>query len=286
MNMQFADNIHLHLCDVINNLFTASREVRIAVAFVKYSGLQLIASALDKCLEDGGEIEFIVGLDFHTTDAQSLRILNQKTADTNRFRLYCYSDPSDDTNVYHPKLYLFNTRHWLKSVIGSSNLTRGGLKDNVEINAILDFDLEDENAQTLLDIYAQIKYQPTRFAPDDDYLAAYEDISKRVSFSRQTLSSDEGIRKALDFLRKKEQTLPKSFTDPNLLRGWQKLVFEKLPMGEFHTNDLYQYSLEFQRTYPRNYNVEAKIRQTLQFLRNSGLVKHLGPNRWTKQRVT
>ena len=75
MNVQFADNVRLRLVDVLNSLLPNTEDARIAVAFVKYSGLRLIEPAVDKCLENGGRVEFVVGLDFRTTDAQSLRAL-------------------------------------------------------------------------------------------------------------------------------------------------------------------------------------------------------------------
>ncbi|MBI3732068.1 MAG: hypothetical protein HY259_01230 [Chloroflexi bacterium] len=281
MKVQFADNVGTKLIVALNPLLSNAREVRIAVAFVKYSGLRLIEPALDRCLQSGGQIEFIVGLDFRTTDAKSLRALRTRSIATPQCRLYCYSDPSDNENVYHPKLYLLSAEKSLSGIIGSSNLTQGGLKDNVEVNAILEYEEEEEGAQELLDIYARIKFQETRFVPDDEYLDAYEELTHQVTLSRNS-AADRDLRKRLEFLRQKEQVLPKPFTDPESLRGWQKLVFDKLPAIEFGTSDLYRYAPEFQQEYPDNRNVEAKIRQVLQQLRDSGLINHLGQGRWVR----
>ena len=66
------------------------------------------------------------------------------------------------------------------------------------------------------------------------------------------------------------------------LFGWMKLVYERLPSGIFRTNDMYQYEEEFQRKYPENKNIKAKIRQQLQFLRDIGLVKNPKENRWER----
>ncbi len=283
MNFRFADNVHLQLCDAINSLLPSAQEARIAVAFVKYSGLRLVEPALDKCLERGGHVEFIVGLDFRTTDAQSLRALFKRAASGSQCHLYCYSDPSDYVNAYHPKLYLFDINQTASCIIGSSNLTQGGLKDNVEVNVILEFGKQDDALETIRDIYAQIKYRPSRFAPDVEYIDAYEDTVKEAgSYARRT-GNDKGIRKALDFLRQKELSLPKPFVAPDTLGGWQKLVFEKLPPSTFSTSYLYQYAAEFQAVYPDNLHIEPKIRQVLQQLRDLGLVIHLGEGIWVKR---
>ncbi|MCA1553495.1 MAG: hypothetical protein LC737_03865, partial [Chloroflexi bacterium] len=63
----------------------------------------------------------------------------------------------------------------------------------------------------------------------------------------------------------------------------QKLVYDKLPPNEFSTDSLYPHAPEFQRAYPDNKNIDAKIRQVLQQLRDLGLITHRGQGRWLKQ---
>ena len=282
MNVRFADNKYLRLIDVLCDILPRVRRARMAVAFVKYSGLQLLDPFLDTCLTQGGDVEFIVGLDFHTTDAESLQAMMKRASTfAPQFRFYCYSDPTDRTTAYHPKLYLFDEDKSITSIIGSSNLTRGGLIKNIEVNAILEFALQAQEVETLNDIYARIKYQPTRFCPDDDYIQAYSDVAERMSKSVHS-KGDASIRRALAALREKERTLPTPFISPASLQGWQKLVFDNLPDEEFNTSALYQYVNEFRTTYPDNQHIKAKIRQVLQQLRDSGLIIHLGAGRWIK----
>lgn len=283
MNGLFVDNVRLKFDNVLNSLILNSQRVQIAVAFVKNSGLRLIESALSSCIANSGIVEFIVGLDFHTTDAQSLRVLSQMAHDTSRLSLFCFSDPADNVSVYHPKLYLFEKHEHVKCIIGSSNLTQGGLRDNIEVNVMLEFEPDDANLETLRDIYAQIKYQPTRFIPDADYIAAYEDITRRINNASRVVSGDPGLKRELELLRHREQNLPKPFVAPISLQGWQKLVFEKIPNHEFLTNELYSHVNEFRQSYPENKNVEAKIRQVLQQLRDLGLIIHMGEGRWIKR---
>ena len=279
MDIQFVDNQRVKLSEILTSTFLEASASKIAVAFAKYSGYRVIEPALVKCLENHGVVEFLVGLDFHTTDAQTLQALHSLSESFQNFKFFCFSDPSDGTAVYHPKLYLFETNAVLRTIVGSSNLTRGGLSDNVEVNVLLELDADGEKAENIRDIYAQLKYQPTRFVPDNNYIEAYGEILERVQHPKYQRTE---TRKAIEHLREKEQLLPKPYENPTELKGWQSLVYSKLPNEEFHTSDLYRFASEFARTYPDNTRIEEKIRQILQQLRDKGIILHLGSGRWKK----
>jgi len=279
MDFYFIDNQRLKMSDVLASSFPISKTVKVAVAFAKHSGLKLIEGPLTKCLANGGSVEFIVGLDFHTTDAAVLQTFHSLSKSYSNFGFYCFSDPSDHVVTYHPKLYLFEDENTVKGIVGSSNLTRGGLSENVEINVLLEMERGTEKAENILDIYAWIKYQPSRFAPNDEYIQAYQAI---VEKAESPTYRREDTRIAIERLRELEKHLPKPFIKPSALQGWQRLVFSKLPDGEFQTGDLYKYSSEFTHSYPENKNIEPKIRQVLQQLRDLGLILHLGEGRWKK----
>ncbi len=283
MNVRFADNMSLHLTDVLIDNVQDADDVKFAVAFMKYSGLRLIEAALHRCLSRAGRVEFVVGLDFRTTDAMSLRAMNGMVKRHPNCYLYCYSDTSDDARAYHPKLYLMGKEQLLTAVVGSSNLTQGGLQGNVEINAVFQMERTTEHAETLFDVFAAIKHQPLRFAPDEDYIDAYEELATQMRVQSRQSSHNTNMQDALQLLRRKEQELPTASVSPRELGGWQRLVFDKLPSDEFSTDSLYRYVPEFQRVYPDNRNVEAKIRQVLQQLRDLGLITHRGQGRWLSQ---
>jgi len=277
--IRFVDNVGVKMADVLCELLPRSRRAEIAVAFVRCSGLRLIEAAMDKCLSRGGDMEFVVGLDFHTTDAESLRALHVRAEAGSRLRLYCYGEPADGPGTYHPKLYLLEKGKRLTAIVGSSNLTEGGLSSNVEVNVALDFDAETPEARALRSIYDRVKYQLTRFAPDADYIGAYAEATRRA----RTLSEgrrQDAVTRAIASVRDRERVLPTPVGPGRVLGGWQKLVLAKLPPGEFKGADLYRHARDFQRFYPDNRNVEAKIRQVLQQLRDLALVRHAGAGQW------
>ncbi|KZX12818.1 DUF7226 domain-containing protein [Methanobrevibacter curvatus] len=68
-------------------------------------------------------------------------------------------------------------------------------------------------------------------------------------------------------------------TKENSLYGWKKTIFRKineLNQETFTLNDLYESKSDFQNKYPNNSKIEPKIRQTLQQLRDLGLIEFIG----------
>jgi HKD family nuclease len=278
MEVHLTDNVEVKLIDVLLDSLSSAKEVRIAVAFLKNSGLNLVEGELIQCLRRGGFVEFLIGLDFRITDADAL--LRLKKIGT---KVYCYSNPlTDDTPVYHPKLYIFKEEAKALVVIGSSNLTEGGLKDNVEINAILSLSDGDELLSDIYALYNRLKFQPNRFEPDLDFIEAYNEVSARLRMGERSVRSKRNVNELMLELRKREGKLPKPRVTPGDLFGWQKIVFERLPDGQFKTSDIYEFEDEFRRYYPENRNIRAKIRQILQQLRDLGLIKHVRWETWEK----
>jgi HKD family nuclease len=283
MELTFTDNIARNLIEVLNQTIPNAKELKFAVAFMKYSGFRLIENDIKKCLIDGRSVEFLVGLDFRTTDPKVLRLLKGFSSDGLPLKCYCFSDPSfRDTPIYHPKLYLVNDGKNATIVLGSSNLTEGGLKNNVEVNAIISASLKEEIVSDVYSLYSRLKFQQSRFEPDLDYINKYEEAYKRVQKRNVAALQERQTKEIVRNLKVKEKVLPKPIPSKSELVGWMKLVYERLPAGVFRTNDMYQYKGEFQKIYPENRNIEAKIRQQLQFLRDLGLVKNPKKDRWEK----
>jgi len=149
MNIRIVDNRRETLAGVLADTLPHAREALLAVAFVKTTGLRLIEKALGKTLAQGGRAEFIVGLDFHQTDAEVLRTLSGMKKDG--VSLFCYGDPARPApRLFHPKLYLVAGDETVTAVVGSSNLTEGGLEKNVEVNVLVE-DLA--TAELISDLY-------------------------------------------------------------------------------------------------------------------------------------
>jgi HKD family nuclease len=160
MELIFTDNITRNLLEILNQNISRAKEAKFAVAFMKYSGFMLIEDAINKCLDEGSNIEFLVGLDFRTTEPKVLRLLKELSNKGYPVNCYCFSYPSfDDTPVYHPKLYLLSGRENTIIALGSSNLTRGGLKNHVEVNVVITAYRNEEIVSDVYDLYSRLKFQ-------------------------------------------------------------------------------------------------------------------------------
>lgn len=281
MKVKIIDNISVKLLDEVSPLIACSNECRFAVAFVTIGGLSLLENSFQECLTRGGQLEFLVGLDLLTTEPQALWSLYQLSQSNPRVFLYCYGEISIGT-VYHPKLYIANQSDTTTIVIGSSNLTEGGLIDNVELNALLEAGNNEEIVSDVYSVYNQLKFHHLRVKPDQEFISIYENLYHMRKDQEKTFR-DTRFKNLASQLRKKATLLHHPIPTSKDLFGWQKIVFERLPEGTFSTSDLYKYKRELSSYYPENQNIEAKIRQILQQLRDLGLIRHLGRGIWVKE---
>ncbi|GHP21715.1 hypothetical protein VN1175_02270 [Helicobacter pylori] len=170
-SVQILSNLNYLISKVINKGLRNSLSTHIAVAFLKYSGVEVIQDALIDFLEKGAEFEIIVGLDFKITDSKSIRFLLELNKTFKKLKFYCYGDKENNKTdiVFHPKIYMFDNGREKISIIGSTNLTRGGLESNFEVNTIFTEQKPLYYSQ-LNAIYNSIKYADSLFTPNEEYL--------------------------------------------------------------------------------------------------------------------
>lgn len=114
----------------IERAISGAIEMQCMVAFMKYSGLRSIEKLLKRSLESGLTARFAVGLNFAITEPNALRAL-LRLARRHDLQLYL----CDDEYTFHPKIYAFEKRRGATVLIGSANLTAGGLSRNYEASA-------------------------------------------------------------------------------------------------------------------------------------------------------
>jgi HKD family nuclease len=115
----------------------------LSVAFVKESGVQQIESELKARAKD---VVVFAGVRNDITSYQGLKLLHSIIGSN----LYTV-DTGSRNIVYHPKLYLARGMLEARVIVGSANLTLGGLNNNIEASAILEFDLTDSDDKALVD---------------------------------------------------------------------------------------------------------------------------------------
>ena len=260
--IKFIDNQNFKLVDILRPAIDDSQNARFAVSFVKQSGLALIQKNIEQCINKGGYVEFLISLDFQITEAKAIKALIGMADSGEPVRCYCYRHTgSSETATYHPKLYILSGQNTVNLIVGSSNLTNGGLRTNAEANIIVNALQTDEITSDVYELYNRLKFLRNRFEPDLDYVEQYGEISSMVQRKNKSVLRDRSIRGIMESLQAREEKFPKLGVSQNDLVGWQKIVFKKLPTGIFSNNDIYAFEHEFQQYYPSNQNVRAKVRQ-------------------------
>jgi len=121
-----------------------------AVAFVKRSGVQYIAEAL-RAFSARSTVKMLIGVDLSGSSREGLADLLACVGERGEIWV-CHNE---SVSTFHPKVYVFRNEAQAVVVIGSGNLTEGGLFTNYEasIMRILDLTL-DEDAKFLVEIDA------------------------------------------------------------------------------------------------------------------------------------
>src|SRR5690606_14642815 len=94
-------------------------------AFASESGVYGLSNYLNIAQNNFKDLNLIVGVDLDGTSKEALEEI--LALNINSYIFYQKEQP-----VFHPKIYLFEGVKEFKIIIGSSNLTRGGLFTNVE----------------------------------------------------------------------------------------------------------------------------------------------------------
>jgi HKD family nuclease len=240
MSIQILSNLNYPIGNIVNQELQNAQSARIAIAFLKYSGIKIIEKSLDQCLKNNGSVEIIAGLDFKTTDPQSMHYLIQLQKSTPNLKFYCYGDKDANKNniVFHPKIYLFQGKRETTGIVGSTNLTGGGLMTNFEANVIFK-ETKPLYFSQLEAIYNSVKFTDSVFSPDEEYLAGYSDVYKAFLQNEEIATKDESVQDVVRQIRKREEFLPG--TVPSLksliidvIKNKQQSGVEFVPLQEIY----------------------------------------------------
>lgn len=128
-------------------------DLRIVVAWAKRSGLRHLVPDMRAHRLAGGRIEAIVGISEGGATRQGLEILLQETDEAFVF--------FDRARTFHPKVFLAAGSGRSKIIVGSHNLTRGGLFWNYEASFVAELDhtlTADKTAHDdVLDYFTSLK---------------------------------------------------------------------------------------------------------------------------------
>jgi len=157
--------------------------LNIAVAFAKNSGVLRIKASLEKFRERGGVVNAYVGVDLGGTSYEALTVLLLCTDSLNVVH-------AEKGQTFHTKIYQFLGEEKGVIVVGSHNLTGGGLWTNFESSAVIPVDNSTSNGGEILSALGNYimrlasledSFMPITSKDDVDTLLQNGYVSKEVS---------------------------------------------------------------------------------------------------------
>jgi HKD family nuclease len=132
IELSLVENDSTALGDALSDACSGATRARIAVAFAKGSGLAA-APSLERLAASGGEVQLLAGVDFQLTDLDAVSRFDRPPSVA---KVYLHPF-GEERVVFHPKVYLLESDEIATAIVGSSNLTAGGLSGNVEANVMI-----------------------------------------------------------------------------------------------------------------------------------------------------
>lgn len=166
------NDVGVNLRFALRELFAASQDVFISVAFLKSTGLDQVLNDLKQALARGCNLSVIAGLDFYLTDPQALNALFALQKEFPHFQLRLVR--ADKASTFHPKFYRFRLPDTVTVIVGSANLTGGGLERNIEASVRFSVHSSSETSAAISAFEKSILDHPRCFNPGPDYLLSYE----------------------------------------------------------------------------------------------------------------
>lgn len=208
-----------------------------------------------------------VNIDLSLITNVNLMSFCKKSSDINGIKNFI--DKGKNVFTYsklHAKYYIFDDKY---TIITSANLTSSGMKRNYEYGIITD---DCNLVNTSIADYNSLCIDKMTGKINSAHIEHINNILNSLppapKYSVPNLN--------LDFADHEDIFIDDVNIIINNLSGWEKAVFQELNILNkqfFTTEDFPIMYAGLKNLYPNNNNVEAKIRQQLQFLRNLGLIQ-------------
>ncbi|GEM_PF-4221036 len=214
-SIEVVDNTSRTAADFINTELASARSVFMASAFVKMSGLKMIADRLESLLKSNRDAGIVLGLDFYLTEPAAVRWLLRLMTTYPELTVRAFSDTlkvkQNDIPTFHPKLYIFQRASEHSSILaGSSNLTGGGLESNEEFNLGIHLPANALLFTKTKDVYDRYCATTSAFSPDANWLDGYEFVYKARAAKGRDALKDPVVVRTLKELRARQKQLTRN----------------------------------------------------------------------------
>jgi len=149
-----------------------------SVAFINFSGLQLLLDPLKEAEQKGIKGKIITSTYLNFTDAKALEKIKEfQNVDLKVF-------VTDKEIGFHTKAYIFEYQDSYKVIIGSSNITQSALKSNIEWNVEI---ITKEHGRFIQDVLKEYDGLWNMSAEADQaFISRYEEFLKSLKNTQKT----------------------------------------------------------------------------------------------------
>ncbi len=173
---------------IVTEMMKGAKQVFICMAYLKMSGLVLIQRAVDKALKSGSQLTVIVGTDQYITEPEALKSLFSKVK--NRKGCMAFLVPQGSGSTFHPKVYFVKKGSVAEALVGSANITGGGLKTNVEASIYAKMDTSSRFCKELQSFIEELRNarssMPFSVVAISQYEARYQIHKKQRNQAERT----------------------------------------------------------------------------------------------------
>ena len=220
-------------------------------------------------------------IDFKYINSFKLANFHRGASDLEALKIFdTHKVQQKNVHNLHAKFFIFDN----KAVITSGNLTQGGLKNNLEYGVLVEGSILKEIKNDYLQIFNNDNYPiitPSILNKAEQILSSVpKEKRQKIKISDKKLFediiNDENVPEMFDGGIESIRTN---------LTSWKKDVFEcllSIDNDVFSLEDVYQFTSKLQKLHPNNKNIQPKMRQQLQYLRDIGLIEFVQPGLYKK----
>ena len=119
---------------LLKTLLSSADNFQCMIAFARQSGSKILIDELKKRLNKNLTARFVIGLDFYQTDPS---LLEKLLTLSKRYKLKLYLSKEGTQSTFHPKVFVFKNQNESHALVGSANLTGGGMEHNYEASVLV-----------------------------------------------------------------------------------------------------------------------------------------------------
>lgn len=195
MELKFYSQPNTTTNEIIGNLIENNKNISMAVAYLSSGGLKEV----ERNISYSKDVRILCGVHGCISDLFALKGIVDKSNFNIQGHVFI------GTELFHPKIYIFSDDKEASIVVGSPNLTAGGLKNNEESFVLVKGLITEPEIKPALLYFEELWCK--RSISVDYYLSQHPDYSKKDLPKNELTNSQLQILKKLEPLIQKDNIL-------------------------------------------------------------------------------